>query len=67
MKKQVGEDHHVVVDDAIGEQASALAPDLLLVFSLKAQLTKIGIGNHPAELVITFPSVEHLMDVLPER
>ena len=44
VSKQVGEDHHVVEDAAVGEQSSALTPDLLLVFGFKAQQDGAG-GN----------------------
>lgn len=63
MVEQVREDRSVVANNAVGDQAAAFAPDLLIIFGLEAQLAEIGIGDGSAELMVALAAVERLLDV----
>jgi hypothetical protein len=42
--QQIGQNGRVIVDDSVGDQPAALAPDLLLMLRLEPQLAEIGTG-----------------------
>jgi hypothetical protein len=67
MIQKTGQDGGVVEDNAVGNQAAALAPNLLFVFGFKTQLPEIGIGNGSAKLMIAFTTIERLLDIAPQR
>jgi hypothetical protein len=45
VRQKLGEQGGVVVDAAVCEEAAALAPDLLFLFALEAELAEVGIGD----------------------
>ena len=48
MGQEFGENGGVKVDNAVSEQAAALIPNLLLLFTPKAQFAEVRIGDGPA-------------------
>jgi hypothetical protein len=48
ISEQIGQDRGVVVDDTVGNEATTLPPELLLVFGGEAQLAEVGIGDSAA-------------------
>ena len=46
--QQTGEETGIIIDDAVGEEATAFPPELLVVFGAEAQLAEIGIGDGAA-------------------
>lgn len=50
--QELGKEGNVVVDDAVGDESAALIPYMLVMFRLEAELSKIGEGNSPPQLMI---------------
>jgi hypothetical protein len=66
MLEQFGEDAGVEVDDAVGEEAGALAPDLLFDVRPDLQPTGVCIGHGPDELMVRLAPVQRLLHVAPQ-
>ena len=64
---ELGDQVHVVADDAVGHQPAAFAPDLLILLGRKPQFAKIGIRHRPPQLVILLPAIERPLDILSQR
>ena len=59
------QDGGVVKDDAVGDQAAAFRPQLLLILQLEAELAETGVGDRSAQLVVILTPVQSLLNVLP--
>ena len=66
VSQQMREDGGVVRDDAIGEQPTALAPQVLFIFRPEPQLAEIGVRDGAVQLVVILPAVQGPLDVLTQ-
>jgi len=51
------EDRGVVKDDAVGDQAAAFRPKLLVKLGFEAELAETNVGDRAAQLVVVFAPV----------
>ena len=66
MFQETRQDGGDVKDDAVGDQAAALRPQIVFIVGLDAELAKAGEGDRSSQPVVVFTPVDRLLDVLPQ-
>ncbi len=63
---QARQQSRVIVINAVCDQSTTFTPDGLFAFSLEPRCVKICIRNCSAQLMIAFPAIHGLLDILPQ-
>jgi hypothetical protein len=64
--QKVGKERSVVKNDAIGNQAAAFRPEILLLLGLKTEFTEAGERDCTTELMIILTPVKGFLDMLSQ-
>ena len=51
------------MDDAVGNQAATLIPEMLFIFSFEAKLPEVGVGYGSAQLVVILTPVQDTLNI----
>ena len=66
MFQEPGKNGGVVKNDAVGNQAAAFRPEILLILGFEAKLAEAGEGDGTTQLMIVLAPVQRLLDMLAQ-